>query len=124
MQHMKPAIIDMIEQGYGNQEIAQTVECSDNYVRLVRTEYNKLVKEPKRSLHSKPKQGTKWRAVYDYFAANPNATCTEASKATGANRGSCYRLRSRYLIAPSEKPKQPKVNVVNHVTLADLELIE
>lgn len=124
MTTLKIAIIDLIDQGYNNADIVEALACSNDYVRMLRAEYYHLTGQRKRSRHTKPKSGTKWREVYEFFLANPKATCAEASLATGANRGSCYKLRSYYLITTSEKPKLRNVNVINHVTLDDLELIE
>ena len=120
MQHMKPAIIDLIEQGYGNADIVEALNCTKQYVRSVRYQYNRSMGQKKFSQLKKPKAGTKWREVYDFFVANPRATDDEASKATGANRGSCYHVRSKYPI-PFETPK---VQITKQVHLGELELIE
>lgn len=123
MQHMKPAIIDLIEQGYGNAEIVKAVKCSNRYACHTRSEYNKLVKDRKRSLHSEPKHGTKSRLAYDYLVANPKATTVEVQKATGVDRGTCSVVRSRYILG-TKPPRRVTSFSLNQVHLGELELVE
>lgn len=122
MQHMKPTIIDLIEQGYGNLEIVKAVKCSNHYTRHVRAEYNKLVAERKRSLHSEPKPGTKSRIAYDYLVANPKARTSDVQKATGVDRGTCSVVRSRYILGTKPARRVTSFSL-NQVKADELELI-
>lgn len=118
---LRRAIIELIEQDYGNKEIREALKCSDGYVRCLRAEYNSVAPVRKPSLFRQPKMGTKSRAVYDFFVANPRATPEEAHRATGTNRGTCSKVRSRYLFYARPKCKPFRLN---HVSLSELELIE
>lgn len=105
----KIKIIEMIEQGFSNQDIAEATGAKYNYVSTVRCEYNEVATRPIYSLQTKPKLGTKLRRAYDIVVANPDATVSEVSRVVGLSASVFSKLEKRYGIRPPRE-RAPRVS--------------
>lgn len=95
---MKAAIIDLIERGYSNVEIAGAIDRSVKYVSNLRWEYNQATKVPKKSIvcRVKPKSGSQAEKAWLYLSKNPAASLWDVKKATGVPTGITSRVRQKY----------------------------
>lgn len=95
---MKAAIIDLIERGYSNVEIAGAIDRSVKYVSNLRWEYNQAAKVPKKSIvcRIKPKSGSLSEKAWLYLSKNPAASLWDVKKATGVPTGITSRVRQKY----------------------------
>jgi len=95
---VKAAIIDLIERGYSNVEIAGAIDRSVKYVSNLRWEYNQAAKVPKKSIvcRAKPSSGSLSEKAWLYLSKNPAASLWEVKKATGVPTGITSRVRQKY----------------------------
>lgn len=97
---LKPKIIEMIEQGFTNDEIALKTGASKSHIVHTRMEYNECVPASERKRSSRkleaPREGTRSRIIYDYMSLYPNARFTEAVADTKLPAGLVGRVRHQY----------------------------
>lgn len=95
---IKAAIIDLIERGYSNVEIAGAIDRSVKYVSNLRWEYNQAAKVPKKSIvcRIKPSSGSQAEKAWLYLSKNPAASLWDVKKATGVPTGITSRVRQKY----------------------------
>lgn len=102
--NLKGAIIDMIEKGYDNGVISETLDTPIHYVGTVRSNYNACVPEhlKKNSHRAIPAAGSARRKVYDYLKLNPEAEWREIRNAIqGIDNSVIHAVKRRYF-APKD----------------------
>lgn len=93
---LKPQIINLIELGYQNRQIAAVLNASLSYVVTVRRSFNEFSPVVYRSRIDAPKPGTKSRELCDFIKANPSMSFNELVAATGQDRGLIGSVKRRF----------------------------
>ncbi len=119
---LKPQIIRLIELGYHNQQIAEAVGASINYVVTLRADYNAVSDVVYRSRIAEPKTGTKSRIVYDFILANPDCSFADTVKRTGMDHGLVGSIRRRLLSIKKYREMLPQKQAMFDVELSELKL--
>lgn len=119
---LKPIIIELIEKGYNNHQVAVASGASLNYVVSIRADYNAVSPVVYRSQSLAPKVGTKSRIVYDFILANPSCGFTETVERTGMDRGLVGTIRRRLLSIKKYRSMLPQKQAMFDVDLSELKL--
>jgi hypothetical protein len=93
---LKLQIINLIEKGYHNKQIAAALNASLRYVVTVRTDFNAASPVVYRSRIELPKAGTKSRELCEFIKANPSMSFNEIVAATGQDRGLIGSVKRRF----------------------------
>ena len=93
---LKLQIINLIEKGYHNKQIAAALNASLRYVVTVRADLNAASPVVYRSRIDLPKAGTKSRELCDFIKANPSMCFNEIVAATGHDRGLIGSVKRRF----------------------------
>ena len=93
---LKPQIINLIELGYQNRQIAAALNASLRYVVTIRAEFNAASPVVYRSRIDAPKPGTKSRELCEFIKANPAMSFNELVAATGQDRGLIGSVKRRF----------------------------
>lgn len=124
---LKAKIIDMVEQGFNNEQIVEATGASYSSVQHTRSAYNESVApgDRKRSIRSKctkPRAGTQCRLVYDHLVANPGCGFTELSNATGVDSAICGYVRRRFFGVHGKRHQgiQPQPKAMRDISLDEL----
>lgn len=120
---LKPKIIELIGQGFSNDEIATKTGASKSHIVHTRVEYNECVPASERKyskpLLTAPKEGTDSRIVYDYMILYPNARLSEVVADTGLSTGLIGKIRHMHF-----RPKSRENGVNKNLKSAIIDMIE
>ena len=93
---LKLQIINLIELGYQNRQIAAALNASLSYVVTVRRSFNEVSPVMYRSRIDAQKPGTKSRELCEFIKANPSMGFNEIVAATGQDRGLIGSVKRRF----------------------------
>jgi hypothetical protein len=113
-QSLKTRIMNLVEQGFNNDQIEEQTGASKSHIVHTRMEYNEVLPEDMRKPSvpklTAPKEGTERRIVYDYMMLYPNSRFSEVVQGTGLPAGTVGSVRHRYF---SPKAIEQRANQCN-----------